>query len=214
MVAAVAIEDVQRLNRVEIVLLRVGGEDLRDAGIESAAEDCGEPRLLKPFAVRPLPGVLEVRLLRRLVVRRVEVADARLEARVHDREVLVRQRDVHDKIRLEALDHLHEPRRIHRIDLRGRDLRARLALPVPRTTLDVLLDRLAPRLGAGRDQERPEGLRILAHLRGGNPGDSAGPDQHDFLTHFTPLCWSKTEGTRGGTCRRGPSIGPSNQALG
>ena len=46
------------------------------------------------------------------------------------------------------------------------------------------------------------------------PGDSAGPDQHDFITHFTPLCWSKTEGTRGGTCRRGPSIGPSNQALG
>ena len=39
MVAPIAVEDIQRLNRVEIVLLRIGREDLRYAGVESTAEN-------------------------------------------------------------------------------------------------------------------------------------------------------------------------------
>ena len=103
-VAAVAVQDVERVDLVEVVLLRIRREHLGDAGVEAAAEYRGESRLLEPLAVRPLPRVLEVRLFRRLVVGGVEVADARGETRVHDREVLIRERDVHHEVGTEVLD--------------------------------------------------------------------------------------------------------------
>ena len=103
------------------MLLRVGGENLSDAGIEPAAENRGKTGLLELLAVRPLPGIFEVRLVRRLVIGRIEIAHAGFQTRVHDREILIRQRDVHNKIGLEIPDERDQPRHIHRIDLGGGD---------------------------------------------------------------------------------------------
>ena len=186
-VAAVAVEDVERLDCVEIVLLRVGGEHLRDAGVEAAAEDRGKPRLLEPLAVRPLPGVLEVRLVRRLVVRGVEIGHPRLEARVHDCEILIGKRDVHDKIGLELADHRDEARRVHRVDLRRRDLRRDSLLREPRALLDVRLDRVAARLRARGDKKFAEDFGIAGHLCGRHSGYSAGSNEHHFLRHVAFL---------------------------
>lgn len=119
-----------------------------------------------------------MRLLRRFVVGRVEVADAGLQAGIHDREVLIRERDIHDEVGLELPNHLHEPRRIHRIDLRGRDPGGGSALAValvPRTRFNVRLDRLAPSFRARRDQQVPERLGILAHLEAATPATPPAP---------------------------------------
>ena len=216
MVAAVAVEDVERLDRVEIVLLSVRGEDLRDAGVEAAAEDGGEAGLLEPLAVRPLPRVLEVRLLGRLVVGGVQVAHSRLEACVHYREVLVRKRDVHDEIRLVSPDELHEARDVHGIDLRSLYLRRHALLREPRAALDVRLDRLAAGLGARRYQEFSEHVGVLGHLRGRDAGHSAGTDEHYFLRHFiSPFqiaVFTLPAVLRAGTCTREPWNVPCGRA--
>ena len=179
MVAAVAVEDVERVDFVEVVLLRVGGEHLRHAGVETTAEDGREAGLLELLAVSPLPGILKVRLLRRLVVGRIEVAHAGGEAGVHDREVLVRERDVHHEVGLVFPDQRRRGRHVHRVDLRGCDLCRHALRGIPRALLDVRLDRLAARLGAGRDQQLAERFGVLGHLRGGHAGDAAGTYQHN-----------------------------------
>ena len=190
-VAAVAVEDVERADLVEVVLLRVSGEHLGDAGVEAAAENRREAGLLEPLAVRPLPGILEVRLVRRLVVRRVQIAHARREARVHDREVLVGQRDVHDEVGLEILDHRRRRRDVHRVELRGRDLRGvrlRLrpsALSAGDALRNVVPDGAAARLRARRDEEFAECPGVLAHLRRRDARDAACADEHDLLSHVT-----------------------------
>ena len=88
-VAGVGVHDVDRLNRVEEVLLGVGAEDVGHAGVEARAEEGGEASLLEACAVGPLPGVFELREVGRLVVGRVDVVDAGVEAGVHQVEVLV-----------------------------------------------------------------------------------------------------------------------------
>ena len=75
MVAAVAIENIQSFNRIEMVLLSVGGENLRHAGIETATENSGQAGALEALTVCPLPGIFEMRFVRRLVIGGVEVAD-------------------------------------------------------------------------------------------------------------------------------------------
>ena len=58
------------------------------------------PFSLIAVVVRPLPLVAESRFLPRLVVGRVQVVHARFEAGVHDRQILVRQRQVEHDLRL------------------------------------------------------------------------------------------------------------------
>ena len=128
-----------------------------------------------------------MRLVRRLVVRGVEIGHPRLEARVHDREILIGKRDVHDEVRLELADHRDEARRVHRVDLRRRDLRRDSLLREPRALLDVRLDRVAARLRARGDKKFAEDFGIAGHLCGRHSGYSAGSNEHHFLRHVAFL---------------------------
>ncbi len=178
MVAAVAVEDVERLDRVEVVLLRIGREDLRHAGVESASENRREARLLEPLAIGPLPRVLEMRLFRRLVVRRVEIGGPSREAGVHDREILVGKRDVHHEVGFVVPHEGRQARHVHRVDLRRRDARRRAA------AFTGGLHVLAPLLRPRRDQQIREHVRIPAHLGGRDGRDAARADQEDFRHGF------------------------------
>ena len=60
-----------------------------------------------------------MRLVAGLVVGRVEVVAAALEAGVHDREVLIRQGDVDDDVGLEGAEQLAQRRHVVGIDLGG-----------------------------------------------------------------------------------------------
>ena len=67
----------------------VGGEDARDTGVEATAEDSRQPCFLEALLIGPLPAVLKLRFVQRLIVRRVEVVDTGLQAGIHDMEILV-----------------------------------------------------------------------------------------------------------------------------
>ena len=107
MVAGVAVDDVGEVNLVEEPLLSVGAVDADDAGVEAAAQDRHDALRPKTLLVGPLPRVAELRLVAGLVIGRVEIVDARRQTGVHDREILVRQRQVDDNVRPYALDERH-----------------------------------------------------------------------------------------------------------
>ena len=123
MVAAVAVENIDFLDGVELVLESVGAVGLRDTRVKTGTEQCRKAGLFKLFFISPLPAVVEVGAealflaafvvdlaplgvvnVFGLVVRRVHVIHATFEAGVHDGEVLVRKRDVHHQVGLVFLD--------------------------------------------------------------------------------------------------------------
>ena len=89
----------------------VCGEDARYAWVETTTEDGAETSLLKLVLVCPLPRVLEVSLVLRLIVGGVHIVASTSQASVHDGEVLVWQCEVDDQLRLitieECLQLLH-----------------------------------------------------------------------------------------------------------
>ena len=97
-IAGVAVDDVEVVYFVEVMLGGIGREDGRNARIETAAEDGREAFGLETVLIGPLPRILEVRLVLGFVVGRIEVVGAAFEAGVHDREVLIGQGDIHDDV--------------------------------------------------------------------------------------------------------------------
>jgi hypothetical protein len=120
-VAGVAVDDVEVVDFVEMVLGGIGCEDGRDARVEAAAEDRRKPCGLEPILIGPLPRILEMRLVLRLVVGRVEVVAAALQARVHDREILVWQGNVDNDVGLESAEQRAQLGHAVGIDLGGLD---------------------------------------------------------------------------------------------
>ena len=60
MVAAVAVQNVDGVDGVELVLLGVGAVSLSDTRVKAAAQQGSQAGLLKLFGVGPLPAVVEV----------------------------------------------------------------------------------------------------------------------------------------------------------
>ena len=102
-VAGIAIDDVEILDFIKVVLGGIGRINTRHTGVETATEDGRETSLLEALLVGPLPGILEVCLVLGLVVGRIEVGATALQAGFHDGEVLIRQGQVHDEIGLELV---------------------------------------------------------------------------------------------------------------
>src|SRR3546814_5516824 len=72
MIAAVAIENVERVDTLEMMLPEPGGEDAGHPGVEARAEQRHQPRFLEAVLIRPLPMIFELRLVARLVIRSEE----------------------------------------------------------------------------------------------------------------------------------------------
>ena len=155
------------------MLERVGGKNARDARVEAGAEERRDAGLLVALAVGPLPLVLELRRVLRLVVGRVDIVRLRREAGVHDVQILVRQREVQHDVRLEVLDQGDERIDVIRINLRRADLRLRRAL-------ELLLERVALRLRARDNHDFTEFVRVLAALVDGDTRDTTAADDQSF----------------------------------
>ena len=137
-----------------MVFRRVGGIDARDARVEPASEDRRETRPLEALLIGPLPAVLVFGLVERLVVGRVEVADAIFQARVHDVQVLIGESEVHDQFRLESLEQGDQLRYVVRID----SLRPYACI------LDIGRDLVALALRAARQQDVREHVGVHRHF--------------------------------------------------
>ena len=156
-VASVAVHDVEVLHLVEVMFAGIGCEDAGHARVEATAQNGAETSFLEAFAVSPLPRVLEVRLVLGLVVGRVEVVAARLQAGLHDGEVLIGQGEVHHDVGLIAAEELDELFHAVGIHLSCLDLRAVL-LVEDFCQSDALL------LGATGYHHFGERVGILTHL--------------------------------------------------
>ena len=88
-VTGIAVDDVQILHLLKVVLGGVGREDARHARVEATAEDGRQTSLAEAVAVGPLPRVLEVSLVLRLIVGRVQIRAAAGQTGIHNRQILI-----------------------------------------------------------------------------------------------------------------------------
>ena len=172
-VARIAVHDVEVLYLVEVVLGCVGREDARHARVETTSQDGTEASLLETLAVGPLPGVLEVGFILRLVVGRVQVVATRLEAGLHDGEVLIGQGQVHHEFRLVAAHQRHELLHAVGIHLRCGDCRSVFLV-------EDIGQCLTLALGTRGNHYLGEHVLVLCHLMGGYGGYSTSTDNKYF----------------------------------
>ena len=151
-----------------MVLGGVCGEDAGHAGVKAAAEDGAESGLLKALAVGPLPGVLKVGLVLRLVVGGVEIVAAAGQTGIHDGQVLIGQGEVHHEFRLEIVEERLQLFHIVGIHLGGLDVH------LVSGTVDGIHDGVAFLLAAAGNHEVSEDVGILSNLEGGNGSHTSG----------------------------------------
>ena len=107
-VAGVAVHDVEGVHLAEVVLGGVCSINAAHARVKAAAQDGRQPSLLKALAVSPLPAVLEVGLVARLIVGGIQIVNAATQAGFHDGQVLIGQGQIDDHVGLVAVEQSHE----------------------------------------------------------------------------------------------------------
>ncbi len=179
MAAVVAVDDVDGLDGVEQELLRVGAVDVRLARVEAAAKDRHDALVLVAVLILPLPGVLELGEIARLVVGGVEVVHARFQARVHDRQILVGKRHVDHEVGLDLVDQGDRLGDIVGINLADLDRR------------DAPLGyRLAARDPTRRQVHPLEYVAVHRALLGGDrPGGAGANDENTFQLSLLGQAW-------------------------
>ena len=166
MISAIAVDDIEVMNLVEVVLRRIGSKDARHPGIKATAQDSRQTGFLEALLVGPLPAVFELRLIKGFIVGRVEVVDTCLEASIHNMEVLIRQSYVDDQLRLEGLHQSDQLRDVVGVD------GCRLDLDISNLGGDLV----ALALGATSEHDLGEDITVLRHLLGYYRADTAGTD--------------------------------------
>ena len=177
MVAGVCVENIHGFDFVEKVFLRVGAINVGDARVESGAEQGGEPGFFKAFAISPLPRVFEFCVIRRFVVCGVHVVHAGVEASVHQRQILIRERDVDEHLRFEFAEQRDDFLHVVGIDLRGFEHDAG-------RVFDVGGDCLAFVFVARGEHDFAEFRRVLRDLVSDDVADAARTDDERSFFHL------------------------------
>ena len=168
-IAGVAVEDVHRVDAIEVVLTGVGGEDVGYTRVETGTEQGREPGLFESVLIGPLPFVFELGLIRRLVVGGVEIVDPGFQAGVHDGQILVGQGHVDHHLGFDLADQCDQFRHIVSVDLGGLN-------PV---ATDLGSDLLALGEGAAGQPDVAEDLWQLGAFVGHHTAYAAGADDQD-----------------------------------
>ena len=192
MVAAVAVQNVDGVDGIELVLLGVGTVSLGHARVEAAAQQGGQAGFLELLGVGPLPAVIKVGRetgllaallvdgaplgvvgVLRLVVGGIHVVDAAGKAGVHDGQVLIGQGDVHYEVGLIRLDEGNDLFHLVGVHLCGGDLGGGLGS-------QLCSQLVALGLGTAGDADLGEHLGHLTALVDGNGGHAAAADDQNF----------------------------------
>ncbi len=168
-VAAVGVQDVDVVDLVEQVLLRVGAVDVGHARVEAAAQGGHVAGLPVALLEGPLLLVLELGLVGVLVVGGVQVGHAGAQAGLHDGQVLVGQGHVDQHVGLERLDQRDQRLDVVGIHLGGLD-----------RTVQLRRDGAALVLVAAGQADLGEDFGMLGALVGNDAADAAGADNQDF----------------------------------
>ena len=100
MVTAVAVQNINFMDFIEIMLLCIGTEYTRYAWVETAAQQGCNASLFKAFPICPLPLVFKLCRVFRLIVCGVHIVYLGCKASIHNGQILIRQRHIDDNIRL------------------------------------------------------------------------------------------------------------------
>ena len=168
MVAGVAIDDVEIVDFVEMVLGGVGGVNAADARIEAAAENGRQTSLFETLLVGPLPRIFEVRLVFRLIVGGVEIVASAGQTRFHNRQILIRQSEIDHQFGLVVVEKGLQLFHIVGIDLRGLDVHLVACL------VDVFHDFVTLRLATACNHKVGKHVGILRNLKRSHCCDATG----------------------------------------
>ena len=186
-VAAVAVEDVDIVDLVKVVLEGIRREHARYARIEAGAKECSEPCSLEFLLICPLPGIIKVRCealflaallvdgtpLRIIgifcfIVCSVHVICTAGKAGIHDGQILVGESDIEDGVGLVLVHECGERLEAVCIDRSGGDDRLG-------GWAELVSERIALGDSAGCDADLGE-YRILRTLVDGNSRNTAAAD--------------------------------------
>ena len=191
-VTAVAVQNVDGVNGIKLVLFGVGAVCLGHTRVKAAAQQGSQTGFLELFGVGPLPAVIKVgretSLLAalfvdgtplrvvgvlRLIVGGVHVVDAAGKAGVHNGQILIRQGDVHHEVGLVSLDQGDDLFHLVCVHLCGGDLGSGGGSQLGSQLIALCL-------GTAGDADLGEHLGHLATLMDGNGGNAAAADDQNF----------------------------------
>ena len=99
-IAAVAVEDIDVVYLIKVMLLCIGAEHTRYTGVKSASEKRCDARLFKLFPIRPLILVFKLGCIGVLVVCRIDIVCLCFKTSVHYCKILIRKRNIYYNIGL------------------------------------------------------------------------------------------------------------------
>ena len=168
MVAGIAVYDVEIVDLVEVMLGGISSIDTADTRVEATAEDSRQTSLFETILVGPLPGVLEVCFVLRLVVGRIEVVAATSQTGVHNRQVLIGQGEVDHQLRLVVREERLQLLHVVGIHLCGLDVHVVAGL------VDIVYNLVALGLAAARNHKVGKHVGILRNLECRYRSDATG----------------------------------------
>ena len=104
MVPSVAVYNIEVVDLVEVMLGGIGGKDARHPGVETTSKDSGKAGLFESFAIGPLPAILILCLVKRLIIGGIKVVYSALQAGIHNGKVLVGKSYIYHKVGLKAAE--------------------------------------------------------------------------------------------------------------
>ena len=172
-VTRVAVDDIEILNFLEVMLCSISSVDTCHTRVETAAEDSSKAGFFETFAISPLPAIFEVRLVARFVVSSVEIVDATFQTSVHDSQVLIRQRHVNNDVGTMLFEEFNQLRHAIGVDSVGGDVRS----------ANSLSHGVAFAFGARSDDDLFKHVGILGTLVSHN-GSYTSTTDNQYFTHF------------------------------
>ena len=169
MVTAVAVQNVDIIDFVKVVLLGISTKYTGYAGVKAAAQQSRNASLFEAFPIRPLPLVFELCRIFRFIVRSVHIVCLGCKASVHNGQILIGKCHIDHNVRLFLFDQSNQLVYIIGIDLCRGDLGSRLIL-------QFFLELVTLGLGTAGNADFCKYFAVLAALVNDNACHAAGSD--------------------------------------
>ena len=104
MVTGIAVKDIDVVNLIKVMLQGIGTEHACYPRVKAGAQQRRNACLFELLPISPLPLVLKLCRILRLIVGSVHIAYLALQAGIHDGQVLIRQCQIQHHIRLHPFD--------------------------------------------------------------------------------------------------------------
>ena len=93
-IAAVNINNIQGMDFIEIMFGNIGSKYIGRTRIKATTQKCHKTGIGKPLLISPLPAVLKLRSIQRLVIGGIHIVNTRFETGIHNRQILIGQGDI------------------------------------------------------------------------------------------------------------------------